>query len=199
MPALTAADAPFAAPRRVAPSAAARDAGRGPAQPAAPALRAEPETLRAPAPGAESAAFRALRARLAAAAFPGRQDRPEAAREIVAELAARDRDVRAHEMAHVNAGRPWAGPPSYEFQRGPDGRRYAVAGHVPIDVAPVKGDPEATAEKMRVVAAAALAPAEPSAADRRIAAIARARMQEALAALAAAGPAAASPALSLRV
>ena len=39
-----------------------------------------------------------------------------------------------------------------------------------IDVAPVAGDPQATVQKMQQVRAAALAPAEPSAADRRIAA-----------------------------
>lgn len=39
-----------------------------------------------------------------------------------------------------------------------------------IDTAPVAGDPEATIEKMRIVQAAAMAPAKPSAADRAFAA-----------------------------
>ena len=55
---------------------------------------------------------------------------------------------------------------------GPDGNRYAIGGEVSIDVAPVDGDPEATIAKMEIVKAAALAPAEPSAQDRKVAAIA---------------------------
>ena len=101
------------------------------------------------------------------------------------ELAATDQAVRAHEQAHVAAGGPYAGTPSYEYEVGPDGRRYAVGGEVPIDAAPVSGDPEATIFKMRIVEAAALAPPEPSAQDRAVAAIARARGLEATAELAA--------------
>lgn len=43
---------------------------------------------------------------------------------------------------------------------------------MPIDVAPVEGDPEATIAKLDVVIAAALAPAKPSAQDRKVAAAA---------------------------
>ena len=39
-----------------------------------------------------------------------------------------------------------------------------------IDTAPVAGDPEATIEKMRTIQAPALAPANPSSADRAVAA-----------------------------
>ncbi|HET8791177.1 MAG TPA: putative metalloprotease CJM1_0395 family protein, partial [Modicisalibacter sp.] len=67
-------------------------------------------------------------------------------------------------------GGQYAGGASYTFERGPDGGRYAVAGEVPIDVGAIPGDPQATIEKMRQVRAAALAPAEPSAQDRAIAA-----------------------------
>ncbi|MEO1000831.1 MAG: putative metalloprotease CJM1_0395 family protein [Pseudomonadota bacterium] len=87
-------------------------------------------------------------------------------------LAARDREVRAHEQAHAVAGGPYAGEPRYVFEIGPDARRYAVAGEVSIDTSPVAGDPEATISKMEVVKAAALAPAEPSPQDRRVAQIA---------------------------
>ncbi len=86
------------------------------------------------------------------------------------ELQKTDREVRAHEQAHKAAAGAHAGPVSYTYTTGPDGKRYAVAGEVPIDVSPVEGDPEATVTKMQQVRAAALAPAEPSAADRRIAA-----------------------------
>lgn len=87
----------------------------------------------------------------------------------VRELAARDREVRAHEQAHAAVGGQYAGAPSYEYQQGPDGKRYAVGGEVSIDTSPVSGDPEATIEKMEVVKRAALAPAEPSSQDRKVA------------------------------
>ena len=90
----------------------------------------------------------------------------------VEELKARDREVRAHEQAHKAVGGQYAGAISYDYQRGPDGQDYAVGGSVPIDVSP-ENDPEDTVAKMRVVIKAALAPAEPSAADRAIAAAAQ--------------------------
>lgn len=90
----------------------------------------------------------------------------------VEELKARDREVRAHEQAHATVGGQYAGAPSYTYQVGPDGQRYAVGGEVAIDVSPIPDDPEATIQKMEVVKAAALAPAEPSDADRQVAALA---------------------------
>ena len=50
-------------------------------------------------------------------------------------------------------------------------------------MSPVPGDPQATIQKMEVVKRAALAPAEPSAQDRRVASIADARRLEAAAEL----------------
>ncbi|BDF96224.1 putative metalloprotease CJM1_0395 family protein [Pseudoalteromonas sp. KAN5] len=90
--------------------------------------------------------------------------------EQIKELKARDTEVRIHEQAHASVGGQYAGSPSYEYQRGPDGTNYAVGGEVQIDVAEIEGDPQATIEKMQTVRAAALAPAEPSGADRAIAA-----------------------------
>lgn len=89
---------------------------------------------------------------------------------ILAELKARDREVRAHEAAHQAVGGQYAGAISYVYERGPDGAQYAVGGEVSIDTSPVEGDPQATIEKMRTVRAAALAPAEPSPQDRAVAA-----------------------------
>ncbi|MFO8142967.1 MAG: putative metalloprotease CJM1_0395 family protein [Marinobacter sp.] len=86
------------------------------------------------------------------------------------ELKARDQEVRAHEAAHQAVGGQYAGAMSFTYQRGPDGAQYAVGGEVPIDVSRVAGDPQATIEKMRVVGAAAMAPAQPSAQDRAVAA-----------------------------
>lgn len=88
----------------------------------------------------------------------------------LADLKARDREVRAHEAAHQAVGGQYAGSISYVYERGPDGAQYAVGGEVSIDTSPVQGDPQATIEKMRVVRAAALAPAEPSPQDRAVAA-----------------------------
>lgn len=91
--------------------------------------------------------------------------------EQVKELSARDREVRAHEQAHVSAAGPYlTGGPTYTFQTGPDGRNYAIGGEVQIDTSPVEGDPEATIQKAQIVRRAALAPAEPSAQDRQVAA-----------------------------
>ncbi|MEL0066681.1 MAG: putative metalloprotease CJM1_0395 family protein [Gammaproteobacteria bacterium] len=87
----------------------------------------------------------------------------------IAELAAIDRKVRAHEQAHASVGGVYAGSPSYTYKTGPNGVRYAVGGEVSIDLSPVPGNPEATLRKAEQVARAALAPADPSPTDRRVA------------------------------
>ena len=88
----------------------------------------------------------------------------------IRKLAARDREVRAHEQAHAAVGGVHAGHPHYQYTNGPNGVRYAVSGHVNIDISEIPNDPSATLQKMQTVARAALAPAEPSAADRAVAA-----------------------------
>lgn len=107
----------------------------------------------------------------------------EAQLKQLTELKARDREVRAHEAAHQSVGAQYTGSISYVYQRGPDGAQYAVGGEVSIDTSPVSGDPQATIEKMRVVRAAALAPAEPSSQDRAVAAQAMQLMLQAQAEL----------------
>ncbi|WP_350586577.1 putative metalloprotease CJM1_0395 family protein [Pseudoalteromonas sp. RB2-MNA-CIBAN-0110] len=102
----------------------------------------------------------------------------------ITELKARDTEVRIHEQAHASVGGQHAGSPSYEYQRGPDGTNYAVGGEVQIDVSEVPNDPQATIDKMQTVRAAALAPAEPSGADRSIAADATQKLAAAQAELA---------------
>lgn len=86
-------------------------------------------------------------------------------------LAARDREVRAHEQAHMAAGGQYAGAATYEFERGPNGVSYAVGGEVPISTSE-EATPEATLRKAQIIRRAALAPAEPSPQDRRVAAMA---------------------------
>ena len=85
------------------------------------------------------------------------------------ELKKRDAEVRTHEQAHANTGGQYAGAPQYEYTTGPDGKRYATGGEVSIDVSE-EDTPEDTIRKMQQVKAAALAPAEPSAQDLRVAA-----------------------------
>lgn len=103
----------------------------------------------------------------------------EAERKEVQKLKQRDREVRAHEAAHKAAGGSLASAPSYETVTGPDGRSYAVAGEVKIDTSPVPNNPEATIRKMEIVRRAALAPSQPSAQDRQVAADAAAKIQAA--------------------
>lgn len=108
----------------------------------------------------------------------GSGEEPNLSKEDLAKirkLKARDAEVRAHEQAHAAAGGSHTGAPSFKYERGPDGRRYAVAGHVGVDTGKVSGDPQATVQKMRQIQRAALAPAEPSAQDRKVAAQAAAK------------------------
>ena len=86
------------------------------------------------------------------------------------QLQSRDREVRAHEAAHAAVGGQYvSGGPSYTYQRGPNGRFYAIGGEVQIDVSAIPSNPEATLDKAEVVQRAALAPAQPSPQDLRVA------------------------------
>ena len=118
---------------------------------------------------------------------------PEAKAQV-AKLQARDAAVKAHEAAHIAAG---AGVvtsgASYAYQRGPDGRNYAVGGEVSVDTSPVKGNPQATIAKASRVMASALAPADPSGQDRSVAAAAASMASQAAAELASKGAKAAAP------
>ena len=88
----------------------------------------------------------------------------------VQQLKQRDQEVRAHEQAHLSAGADLVqGGASFTFERGPDGKMYAVGGEVKIDTSP-ENDPDQTIRKMQQVKRAALAPGEPSGTDRAVAA-----------------------------
>ena len=105
---------------------------------------------------------------------------PEAETQL-RELKQRDAEVRAHERAHLSAGGQYVnGGPHYTYQKGPDGKQYAIGGHVDIDVSPVSGDPEATRKKAEQVRRAATAPGQPSSQDRQVAAEAAAMSAEAV-------------------
>ncbi len=95
------------------------------------------------------------------------------------ELEQRDREVKAHEHAHIAAGgRYVTSGASYKYETGPDGRKYATGGEVSIDTSEEK-DPRATIRKMETVRKAALAPARPSSQDRRVAAQAARKIMDA--------------------
>jgi len=87
----------------------------------------------------------------------------------IQQLEQRDQEVRTHELAHARVGGDVTGAPVYEFEMGPNGKKYAVEGEVSVDLSTIAGDPQATITKMEKVHAAALAPVEPSAQDMKVA------------------------------
>lgn len=96
------------------------------------------------------------------------QQTPEEQEEIES-LAERDKEVRTHEQAHAAAGGQYAGAPQYQYTTGPDNKSYVTDGEVSIDISEAQ-TPEQTVTKMQQVRAAALAPAQPSSQDLKVAA-----------------------------
>ena len=103
----------------------------------------------------------------------------EEEQKIVERLKTRDREVRAHEQAHLAAagGLATSGA-KFEFETGPDGMRYAVGGEVSISMRS-GNTPEETIRNAEQVQRAALAPVDPSPQDRSIAADAASKAMEA--------------------
>ncbi len=94
---------------------------------------------------------------------------PEQKQEVD-KLKKRDQEVKAHEKAHPSAGAGIVqGVATYQYQRGSDGRMYAVGGEVKIDTSRER-NPEDTIRKMLQVKKAALSPSQPSVQDRSVAA-----------------------------
>lgn len=88
---------------------------------------------------------------------------------MVTELQAADTNVRAHEAAHMAAGGGLTSPASYTYERGPDNKMYAVAGEVGISTG--EGNtPQESLNKAQTIRRAALAPADPSPQDLKVAA-----------------------------
>lgn len=82
-----------------------------------------------------------------------------------------ERDVIAHEQAHMAVGRDLiTGGPTYSYAVGPDGKRYINGGEVGIDTSPER-EPQANIEKGLHIQATALAPKDPSTQDYQVAAI----------------------------
>ncbi len=87
----------------------------------------------------------------------------------VSELKTTDAEVKAHENAHKAAAAGLStSAPNYEYETGPDGKKYAVAGDVNVSYQS-SSDPEVNLKNAQQLRAAALAPADPSSQDRKVA------------------------------
>lgn len=80
-------------------------------------------------------------------------------------LRQRDAQVRQEEQAHAAAAGAAAGPITYTYATGPDGRQYAVGGSVSVRISNPSGDPEEYARAAARLSYAANAAHNPSAAD----------------------------------
>ncbi len=90
--------------------------------------------------------------------------------QYVRELATIDASVRAHEAAHIGAGAGVvSGGATFGYTRGPDGKMYATSGEVPISMKEGR-TPEETIQNARQIVSAAMAPADPSPQDYKVAA-----------------------------
>lgn len=101
--------------------------------------------------------------------LPGDKELNPQQEQEIAKLKLVDAEVRAHEQAHIAAATGLnVSAPSFGYETGPDGKKYAVNGEVSISFSG-SNDPEeniANAEKLK---AAALAPADPSSQDLSVA------------------------------
>lgn len=86
----------------------------------------------------------------------------------LAELRQRDREVKAHELAHKSVGGRYVTGGSFTYQTGPDGQRYAIGGEVTLDTS-TSTTLEEKLRKAELIQRAALAPADPSSQDYRVA------------------------------
>lgn len=87
----------------------------------------------------------------------------------VQQLKERDTEVRAHEQAHIAAAAGLrTSAPTYDYETGPDGKKYAVGGEVNISFTS-GSNPEEDIRNAETMRNAALAPSEPSGQDRSVA------------------------------
>jgi len=106
---------------------------------------------------------------------------PEAKKQVE-ELKQIERKVEAHEQAHKSVGGQFAGSMSYSYTQGPDGRRYKTGGEVSISI-PSDDDPQKLIAQLMQVKRAALAPADPSPQDIKVAGMVDGKLQVARAKL----------------
>lgn len=86
-------------------------------------------------------------------------------RAAVDRLRQRDSQVKQEEKAHAAAAGASAGPITYTYTVGPDGRQYATGGSVSVRLSNPSGDPAKMAEAAARLSTAANAAHNPSAAD----------------------------------
>jgi len=89
--------------------------------------------------------------------------------QIIQQLKRVEQKVIAHELAHKSVAGELAGFVHYKYKIGPDGKKYIVGGEVDIQIKEGK-TPEETIKIAQKIKAAALAPADPSPQDLRVAA-----------------------------
>lgn len=104
-------------------------------------------------------------------------EQPEVKREI-ANLKQTEQEVITHENAHKAAGAGVTGAVTYTHMTGPDDQRYINGGEVAIQMPAATDDPDETIALLEKVRQAALAPAQPSPQDLRVAASASAQIQQ---------------------
>ena len=95
----------------------------------------------------------------------------------VRKLELTEQEVIAHEQAHKSVGGDVTGPISSTYTTGPDDKRYINGGEVSIN-ASEGSTPEETIQILEKVRAAALAPAQPSPQDLRVASSAASQIQQ---------------------
>ena len=103
-------------------------------------------------------------------------EQPEVKAEV-RKLELTEKEVIVHEQAHKAVSGDVTGPISYTYTTGPDDKRYINGGEVSIN-AGEGSTPEETIRILEKVRAAALAPAQPSPQDLRVAASAAAQIQQ---------------------
>lgn len=91
---------------------------------------------------------------------------------------AEEKNVIAHECAHMCGGGSLCGCASYTYEMKEDGNYYIVEGEVPITLLE-SSDPNQTMSDMETVIRSALAPSDPSGQDRSVAAQAQAMLENA--------------------
>lgn len=103
---------------------------------------------------------------------------PEQQQEVE-KLKQRDAEVRAHEQAHIAAAAGLStSAPTYTYQTGPDGKKYAVGGEVNVSFTE-SGNPETDLQNAEAMKNSALAPADPSSQDKSVAGEAEKLIQKA--------------------
>lgn len=99
-------------------------------------------------------------------------------KEELSQLKQTEQEVIAHENAHKSAGAGVTGAVTYTHTTGPDDQRSINGGEVAIQMPATNGESDETIVLLERVRQAALAPAEPSSQDLRVAASAFAQIQQ---------------------